>query len=125
MNVHIGKRGLVLLMFGGVFISYGLALREAQPTVLWLFSSIPTEIQGWAWIITGALAAVCAFTSSREWWGFTALFPMPSLWSVGFLFAFLRDEARINGTLVWALVVGILLVISDWPEPPPKHPEGQ
>lgn len=125
MNVHIGKRGLVLLMFGGVFISYGLALKDVpQQVSLPLYAGIPIAWQGWAWIVTGALAALTALSSSREWWGFTVLFPMPALWALGFTLAALTQHQPINGALLWALVVGILLVISDWPEPPQTPPEG-
>lgn len=119
MNVHIGKRGLVLLMFGGVFITYGLALKDvAQTLSLPLYGSIPITVQGWAWVVTGALGCLAALTNSREWWGFTALFPMPVLWVVGFLAAFVDGKYPINGALLWALLVGILFVLSDWPEPP-------
>ena len=120
MNVHIGKRGLVLLMFGGVFITYGLALKDVpQRMSLPLYSGVPITWQGWAWAATGALACLAALSTSREWWGFTVLFPMPSLWTVGFLVGFLSGKLPPNGALLWALLVGILLVLADWPEPPP------
>lgn len=122
MNFHIGKRGLVLLMFGGVFISYGFALKDvAQKLSLPLYAAVPVSWQGYAWIATGVLACLAALSNSREWWGFTALFPMPALWAVGFLIAFLQGLMPINGALLWSLFVGVLLVLSDWPEPPPQH----
>ena len=124
MNVHIGKRGLVLLMFGGVFITYGLALKEVpQSASLPLYAGVPIAWQGWAWVATGGLACLAALSSSREWWGFTLLFPMPALWALGFTLASFTKHTPINGALLWALIVGILLVLSDWPEPP-KTPEG-
>lgn len=124
MSVHIGKRGLMLLMFGGVFITYGLAIKDAPQSVsLPLYAGVPIAWQGWAWVATGTLACLAALTNHREWWGFTLLFPMPALWSTGFALATLTDHRPINGALLWALIVGILLVLSDWPEPPHTHGE--
>ncbi len=124
MNIHIGKRGLVLLMFGGIFVTYGLLLKDVpQHFALPLFAWCPMAAQGWAWVVTGAAGMLMALTNHREWVGYTALFPMPALWTVGFVAAFLTGHQPLNGALLWALLVGILIVVADWPEPPAKAPE--
>lgn len=130
MNIHIGKRGLVLLMFGGIFVAYGLALKDAnQHLSLPLFAWCPMQWQGWAWVATGGFAMLMALSNRKEWWGFTALFPMPLLWTIGFIAAFAAGRLPLNGALLWALLTGILVVLSDWPEPPAKvagvAPEGE
>ncbi|MGZ4518865.1 MAG: hypothetical protein ACXVXP_15490 [Mycobacteriaceae bacterium] len=119
MNIHIGKRGLVLLMFGGIFIAYGLAVKDApQHLSLPLFAWCPMLIQGWAWILTGAVGMLMALTDRREWIGFVVLYPMPSAWVVGFLAAWVIHKQPLNGALLWALLTGILIVVADWAEPP-------
>jgi hypothetical protein len=119
VNIHIGKRGLVLLMFGGIFIAYGLALKDTPPNhSLPLFAWCPMVIQGWLWVTTGAVGMLMAITSRREWLGFVALFPMPMAWVIGFIAAWIIHRQPLNGALVWGLLVGILVVVADWPEPP-------
>jgi hypothetical protein len=124
MNIHIGKRGLVLLMFGGIFIAYGLAVKDApQSMSLPLFAWCPMLIQGWAWVLTAAAGMLMALSSRREWLGFVILYPMPAAWVMGFLAAFVIHKQPLNGALVWALIVGILIVVADWAEPPTEVAE--
>ncbi|MGZ4587272.1 MAG: hypothetical protein ACXVX9_05675 [Mycobacteriaceae bacterium] len=123
MNIHIGKRGLVLLMFGGIFIAYGLLLKDApQHVSLPLLAWCPIRWQGWAWVVTGGAGMLLALTSRREWVGFIALFPMPVVWTIAFTAAFFTHAQPLNGALLWALLTGILYVVADWAEPPPEHP---
>jgi hypothetical protein len=42
---------------------------------------------------------------------------------MGFLAAFVIHKQPLNGALVWALIVGILIVVADWAEPPTEVAE--
>ena len=124
MNIHIGKRGLVLLMFGGVWASIGIGLRDApQSRSIPLFHSIPMEWQAWAWIATGLLAIFLALTARNEWRGYPVLFPMPFFQAVGYGVGLFTNHLPLTGVVVWALLVGILFVLADWPEPPVHQTE--
>ena len=119
MNIRIGKRGSVLLMFGAVWVSIGLGIRDLpQSHSLPLFHSIPMVWQAWAWIVTGALAMLLALTSRNEWRGYPVLFPMPFFQALGFIAGFFTNHLSWTGVSVWVLLTGILVVIADWPEPP-------
>jgi hypothetical protein len=43
---------------------------------------------------------------------------MPFLQAVGFLVGYFTSHLSWTGVVVWALLVGILVVLADWPEPP-------
>ena len=119
MNIQIGKRGLVLLMFGGVWVSIGLVARDVpQARSLPLYHFIPMQWQAWAWIVTGLLAVLLTLTARNEWRGYPVLFPMPFMQAVGYGVGFFTNHLSFVMFDMWLLLLGILVVIADWPEPP-------
>lgn len=121
MNVHIGKRGLVLLMFGAVWVTIGFGIKDLpQSQSIPLYHPVPMTWQALAWIITGAIAMLLALTNHNEWRGYPILFPMSATQAIGYAFWLPTMHRAWTGVAVWVLMTAILVVIADWAEPPVK-----
>lgn len=120
---RLGRRGASLLILGALFTLYGLnLLNETTPSRLLqvLVDPLPLAFWGWAWIVAGVTAGVQAFTCSREAvWSFTSLAVVSWLWAAGFIAAWVRHDVPNGhiGTLLFASLAALIIVIAGWPEP--------
>jgi hypothetical protein len=117
--VHLGRRGLFLLLFGLVYLVYGVAsYLSPPPTNLWVAVWVPSLAFG----ISGFVALLTGVLHPRlEWLGFVCLYLTAGLWSVQYMAAWVAGVPRAwAGFVVWLLVVLILLLVSGWAEPPPQ-----
>lgn len=130
---RFGRRGAVLVVFALIYATYGIGLTRAaeagrRPNGLELLTD---RVQlGWlaaAWVGCAAVASVASLPRLPvpQWLGFTALFPMPALWTGCYLWSWLTfmtthhgNPLGWSGALIWGLLMGIVAIISGWPEAP-------
>lgn len=125
-DTRFGRRGLCLALFAGVYIVYGFALAgsdPARPGLELITKYVDLSVWAFLWIGAG-VAAVGLSVSRRSWLGYAALMPMPALWAVANLGAFVLSLGTERGTpaawagaLVWSFIATLLAIISGWPEP--------
>jgi hypothetical protein len=125
-DTRFGRRGLCLALFAGVYIVYGFALAGSDPKrpgLELITRHVDLSVWAFLWITAGVLAIGLSVTR-RSWLGYAALMPMPALWAVANLGAFVLSLGTDRGTpnawagaLVWSLIAALLAIISGWPEP--------
>lgn len=141
----LGRRGLLLLLFGSLWILYGLAIFfiDQPPRFSATFSKpIPLLIvldwhgAGALWVACGVTSVVTCFVrgyrEGRDATGFNALLAPPFVWTLGYLWSlaayFVTGGQYGRATalvpiVVWFIVCGFLLLCSGWPDPddPARH----
>lgn len=126
-DTRFGRRGLCLALFAGVYIVYGFALAGSDPARPGLELIIKyADLKTWAFLwITSGVAAVALSVTRRSWLGYAALMPMPALWGLANIGAFVLSLGTERGTaqawggaLVWSFIATLLAIISGWPEAP-------
>lgn len=133
----IGRRGVFLLLFGSVYLIYGAALlaEDANPALHDIFRflahhHLDLEVyDGIPWITAGIVAIITGVAHPKnEWFGFVSLYFVAGLWVVlNFLELIIDvfdgyDTRAWAGVIIWGLVVGVILLVSGWPDPPPSTP---
>jgi hypothetical protein len=118
-----------LVLFAAVSLVYGFAVAGSEPSRpgLELITGTVIKLGFWAfcWIAAGVFAIALSILH-RTWIGYVLLMPMPMLWAGAYTAAFLLDlftdgqgtPTAWAGGLVWGLLVGLLVIIAGWPEPP-------
>lgn len=130
---RLGRRGLVLLLFGCAWITNGAAyfllhdLFTSLPAYF-LVDRLPLVVQGAAWIGSGIFSVSAAFRHRREddTAGFLAVSFMPLVSTASYLvgtvtYAITGDPLWILGVLsflAWAPIIMALAVVASWYEPP-------
>lgn len=133
-----GRRGLFLLLFGIVWLSYGIALLSIDdqpprftmrnhpvPVLSWL----DHQYSGIVWVLGGALGILAALFRThrhgRDAAGFNALLFPPFVWVLGYTWStfgyiitgvYGRPTA-VTGCLVWLIATSAILVVAGWPDP--------
>lgn len=125
-DTRFGRRGLCLALFAGVYIVYGFALAgsdPARPGLELITKHIDLPTWAFLWIASG-VAAVGFSVTRRSWLGYALLMPMPALWGLANVGAFVLSLGTERGTpsawagaLVWSFIATLLAIISGWPEP--------
>ena len=128
---RLGFRGRFLLLVGAAYLAQGVAATEdwgIAPHDL-----APPWARAALWIVAGLIAIVTAWRPVRDVnpAGWLALYIPPALWSVSYMISWIASlvpELDLPGNghgypgalmyaLIWAMVVAVVLVCSDWPEP--------
>ena len=131
-RTRFGRRGAALVLFAFIYITYGIGLGAApRPTrvgLQLLIAGIPTDALAVAWVVTGTVAAAAAVPrlGVPQSVGFVALMLMSSVWALSYLWSWIMWLGSIgdgnplgwSGALIWGLLVGLIGVISGWPEVP-------
>lgn len=133
LRQRLGRRGLVLLLFGLAWIVEGASfflltdIYSAQPQYF-LLDRLPLHVQGALWMASGLVSAVVAFRPRREpdTLGFLAVSAMPMLIAASFLvgtatYILLGSSLWVLGALgflAWSPIVLALAVVASWYEPP-------
>ena len=130
----LGKRGLILLIFGFIWVSVGMAVVNQPDPAGYehlLFSQIPRPVRALAWVTTGLLAVAIAFRPRllhHDGFGFLALYVMPAERAAIFVIGWL--DYHITGlggpgyprglyaASVWLAIVAAVMVCATWPDPP-------
>jgi len=130
---RLGRRGLVLLLFGLTWIVQGSSffllpsLYAGHPKFFPL-DHLPLWVQGALWIGSGMLSAFAAQRPRREddTSGFLAVSAMPMLLGASYLigaisYAWEGNQLWVLGALsflAWSPVIVALAVVASWYEPP-------
>lgn len=138
-RLSIGRRGIVLMIFGTFDLIYGWSLLRPPPgsaaAVAQLFRNqlIPAEVWAWAWVVAGVILIVQAFMK-RDMVGYSVGIAIKISWAAqafaGWAYGGI-SRGWVSG-LVWLVFAGLVAVIAGWPEPvrwptvplPPERPEG-
>lgn len=133
---HVGRRGAILLLLGGLVTLYGVGQLEQplpdQTGIRLLLMLMDLDCWSWTWIAAGSLAVVCAFLpQGRDWPGFTGLWLATFPWALSFFVSWWPLEENPRGWVsaaIFAAFGAIPLVIVGWDEPdrrvrPREHDE--
>lgn len=131
---RVGRRGLVLLLFGISWVVQGAAfflladLFAGQPE-LFLIDKLPLPVQGGLWIACGVLSISAALRPRREddTFGFNAVSLMPMALAASYLIGtvdYARKDDQLLATLgalgflAWGPITLALTIVAGWYEPP-------
>ncbi len=126
---RLGFRGRFLLLVGTSYVFQGFASLDTWN--LAPHDLAPPWSRAALWIVAGVIAIVTAWLPVRRPnpAGWLALYIPPALWSLSYLIGWISHlapglglsfhyQGALTYALVWALVVAVILVCADWPEPP-------
>lgn len=130
---QVGRRGTVLLMLGVVWLllGYSVFLSMDIPTGApegGFHLSIPADVRGLLWTLTGVTAMCAAFRPPgfSDAFGWTALYVMPAVRTVSYLSGWLDwivpfgtpgHERGWVPAITWAVIVVLIATCAGWPEP--------
>jgi hypothetical protein len=131
----LGRRGLLLLMFGLLWTCYGTAILFAELPPR--FSEVPFPIlsvldgtwTGILWAGFGLIAVVVSFARThhkgKDYLGFNALLTPPFVWTLSYTWSailwmttdgFGKSTAGVS-LIVWLIVCAFVMLVADWPDP--------
>jgi len=127
----LGRRGLVLLMFGLVWVGQGFAVRQQPYSIgdhpVLAFEYVPVAVRVALWLVSGLFAVYVALTGSpeRDRHGYTVLVVLPIERSLSYAFGWVEYmlpteggyAGGLRGALTWLGVTVAIMVIAGWPEP--------
>ncbi len=123
-----------MLLLGSMFVLIGVTILQTRdemtgsPFARRAYEAhldlMPLGVWGSLFIACGAVALGSAFIRQHTWWGFTALMAVSSLWGLEFVASWMQNGygRAWLGALQWAIVVGVLLIIVGWEDPPARRP---
>ncbi len=137
---YLGRKGVALLTAGIACVCQAWALVEGATVVqpgtegLW-HAQQPTWARAGTWAVAGVVAIVLAhprwFASRWQALGFAVL-ALPigiraASYTAGWVASLVTEEGFARGAgqaVTWLMILGGLLLIAEWPEPPRKPREG-
>jgi hypothetical protein len=132
LATRLGRRGAILTLKGTIAALYGYG-QLVQPLpdrrgLCLLLKLAPLPFWGWAWVVAGAAALVCAWARPRfDWPGFTAVWLVSSAWAMSFLAAWWPLGEYPRGwiaAVLFGAFGGVCLVAIGWDEPLPAGRAG-
>lgn len=128
LDQRLGRRGALLSLKGIMAVGYGSG-QVVQPTgdrhgLTLLLKVAPLDVWGWAWILAGTVALVCAWLGRpHDWPGFVAVWLIASAWAGAYLVSWWPLGESPRGWVL-ALIFGsfglVNLVAIGWDEPPAR-----
>jgi hypothetical protein len=121
---HLGKRGRVLLFFGGLDVVYAVSLAapdevtRSSPFFAWLTAIAPMWLLASAWAAVGAICLWQAFCR-RDAIGYSAAICLKVCWGILCLGAWLFggvDRGYVSAA-IWLGLAYFVGNIAGWPEP--------
>jgi len=126
------KRASVLLLLGVIFTVSGYVMWDTAPDLArsplaaqaYAAHTDVMPLRAWAgvFVFVGATSAVAAFVPRLPAWvGFSGLQALASFWGLLFIASYAQTgygRAWV-ACLQWAAIVGVLVIIADWEDPPP------
>jgi hypothetical protein len=129
---RVGRRGLVLILFGVAWITQGSAFFLLTDLFVgpeyFLVDRLPLPVQGGAWIACGVMSIRAGLRdrASDDTLGFLAVSAMPMLIAASALAGTVTYALQGSGlwvlgaltVLAWAPIIVALSVVASWYEPP-------
>lgn len=115
-----GYRGLILLMFGLIYVSIGLSVIGAHDYRQELVHThLPVPVRVLIWCIPGVVSAVVSADGKWQTLGFGLLFLPPAERAVSYFVAVVTVPTwqRLPAVLVYVLVLVTVTMVAAWPEP--------
>ena len=122
-----------MLLVGLSYFAQGVSALETWGTGP--HELIPPQLRCALWIVSGGIAVITAWRPVHDTnpLGWLALYVPPALWSLSYLMSWIayllpgrelpfEYLGGLTYAFVWGLVVAVILVCADWPEPPSPHP---
>lgn len=118
----MSRRSGWLVLFGITWIAYGCAVHGApQEASLPIYATVPTSVQGWAWVAVGIICLLTAIIPGRRIRsvGFAAAPLLPMLWALGFAVFTVQSwidrgwagtDGGWQGFIVWGAVAGMVVM---------------
>lgn len=107
---RLSRRSLYLILFGAAWVVYGLAVHDLpQGASLPVYSSVPIQWQGWAWVVCGVVCVAGGVVPHvPRVLGFMAAALMPILWCLGFVVAGLEHvHFAWRAAVIWGLFAAL------------------
>lgn len=130
---HFGRRAVALLLLGTVWTLYGFALLTGAPHDRFsgdgrLLHVFDHPVWGALWVLCGAITVAVGLRGrrGRDTPGFHALFVPAGSWTALHVIAVVTSVATGGAEgaprggapmLIWATVVGLILLIAGWSDP--------
>lgn len=114
----IGHRGFFLLLLGLAFVFYGVSvIRQPGAYAIYPYRFIPWDVWGWIWVGTG-ITSFIGVPRVLDRSSFLIATTVSALWSIRWFYvAHSLPHANLWSTgLTWAVITGIILIVSTWPE---------
>lgn len=115
-----GYRGVVLILFGLLYIFIGLSIIGANDYADELVHThLPTWFRVLLWAIPGVTAVAVATDHKWQVFGFALLFIPPSERAISYCVAALTVPTltRLPGVLIYLLILVTVAMLASWPEP--------
>jgi hypothetical protein len=117
---RLGYRGLILLMFGLIYIMIGLSILGAEdyrPELV--HTHLPLWFRLTLWIVPGIVSVAVSIDHKWQALGFGLLFLPPAERAISYLIAVVTIPSlqRIPAVLIYLLLVLTVTFIASWPEP--------
>lgn len=141
---YVGRHGLILILFGLIWIVFGLTIIFIPPAMpRFTAAVVPTSFgqvverpgTGWLWIASG-LVSWCSAIFRRyhqpDVVGFNALLLAPLMWVLFYAWSFIAAIVShgiyglyrsVVGGIVWSIVLIAITVVAGWPDP--DRPDGK
>lgn len=124
----IGRRGCSMLFLALLDLVYGWSICAApaetrvEAGYRYITSLLPADAWAAAWVIVGLICLTCAFRA-QDRAGFAAASALKAGWGLVFLCGWFHGVPRgYASAAVWLAAAAWLLIISTWPEAPPRRP---
>jgi hypothetical protein len=133
---RVGRRGSILISFGLAWLVIGTTLLDTRAVTPGgddlFFEQLPIVIRAWGWIVFGllAIAAAIAPPGPPDWLGFAALYVMPAIRAVSYLWGWLASLDHQGGyppgwraAIFYLIFLAVLITCAGWREPLPPPPQ--
>jgi hypothetical protein len=128
---RVRHRGAILLALAAIDLIYGAGMIRADAetrglaTYRYIGSVLPLPVWGGLWIAVGAVCLVSALRREDRV-AYALAVGLKVFWGLVFLLGWLLGEVPRGyvSTAIWLVFACIVLVVSTWPEPAERVPDG-
>lgn len=125
----IGRRGCSMLFLALLDLVYGWSIctadaaTRAEPAYRYFLGLLPDTVWAAAWITVGLICLACA-PATQDRLGFACAAALKAGWGLVYLVGWVSGAVPHGyaGAAIWLAAAAWILIISTWPEAPPRSP---